>query len=343
MAPASGNSEPEALIADFAGFYKSEVQQKPGERFKYDFGCFIGGLRGCLTYFCLPPCSPVCRTTFKNMMKQQPRVPVKIYNAREKQAQEGLSTREFFERYGFVLVEHHTKMTSEDWLANTSIAGVERSSLIEDSKSALRQIYAKELEPLIRELLPKSGQIFYPKVALRRGPGGPNPHYGLGVHQDFGLYPEDLRLYSYKLGGDFGSFEEFKSRLAEQGTAGVCMLNFWRPVLPMKGPVKDTPLALCDPNTVNVEDTVNTELHGFVSGGMASMGLKFNADQKWYYYSDVTTKEVIVFRQFIYSRDVDAPYKQLRTVFHSAFRHPNASKDDEPRCSSEYRLGVWLT
>ena len=35
-------------------------------------------------------------------------------------------------------------------------------------------------------------EVFLPSNALRRGPNGPNPFYGLGIHQDFGLYPEDM-------------------------------------------------------------------------------------------------------------------------------------------------------
>ena len=52
-------------------------------------------------------------------------------------------------------------------------------------------IYSKEVEPLLRELMPVE-EVFLPSNALRRGPNGPNPFYGLGIHQDFGLYPEDM-------------------------------------------------------------------------------------------------------------------------------------------------------
>ena len=31
-------------------------------------------------------------------------------------------------------------------------------------------------------------------------------------------------------------------------------VNFWRPVLPMKGPVKKAPLAVCDPSSVKLEE-----------------------------------------------------------------------------------------
>ena len=52
-------------------------------------------------------------------------------------------------------------------------------------------IYSKEVEPLLRELM-RVEEVFLPSHAVRRGPKGPNPFYGLGIHQDFGLYPEDM-------------------------------------------------------------------------------------------------------------------------------------------------------
>ena len=61
-----------------------------------------------------------------------------------------------------------------------------------------------------------------------------------------------------------------------------------------------------------------------------------------YYYPDMTTDEVLVMKQFQYERGVEAPYERIRTVFHTAFKHPDASSTDEARFSSEYRVKVWL-
>jgi len=302
-----------------------------------DYSFFVGGLFKCFEYFCLPPCSATCLRTFKNMRKQHGAVEVRIEDARLKQQQEGLSEQEFFEKYGFVLIKQPTKMTAEDWLASSSLMLKEKPK--ETAPSPAQNIYSKELEPLIRKLIPDSGDIHFPNFALRRGPGGNFTYYGLGVHQDFGLYPEDMKT-TYSSAED--SFEAWQKRLNDPGTLGYSMINFWRPVLPMEGPVKRIPLAMCDPNTVSVEDIVEQEIHGFVKGGQYSMGLKLNPKHKWYYYPDMTKDEVLVFRQFHYDRRVKAPYSQIRTVFHSAFVHPKASFLDEKRCSSEYRVGVWL-
>jgi len=333
-----------AETVEFNGFFKPDVILKPGERLHLDFSFLSGGCFGFLKFCCCPPCSKSCRTTFKNLGKQQKSTKVQIMDARKKEQQEGLSKHDFFAKYGFVLLEHQTKMTAEDWLVQSwepvpdrkALANLEKK--IEGKPSPVKDIYAQEVEPLIRELLPTSGHIELPAIALRRGPGGVN-FYGAGVHQDYGLYPEDMKNTRFDKSI---SQEEWEQKLDADDSAGYCVINFWRPVLPMKGPVTATPLALCDPNTVGIDDIVPQDLYGFTPGGQHNMGMKFSAKHEWYYYPNMTKDEVLVFKQFQYDKDVQKPYKNIKTAFHTAFYHPDAPKDAEKRCSSEYRIGVWL-
>lgn len=322
-----------AIKVTLTGFFRKDVEAYP-EPF-YDFSMFTGGCWGVFKYFCLPPCSKNCLTTFKNFTKQTQK-DVQVLDAPEKQKQEGLSNSEFFQKYGFVLLQHKTKMTAEDWLKSSHAPNPAGKRLIAGQNTPVGAIYSKEVEPLLRELMPVE-EVFLPSNALRRGPNGPNPFYGLGIHQDFGLYPEDMET-SFISSED--SYEDWMRRLQTSG--GYSIINFWRPILPMEGPVKDTPLALCDPNTVQLDDVVRNTTMGFVKGGQKSLMVKFSTEQKWYYYPEMTKDEVLVFRQFHFDRTVAAPY-QLRTVFHTAFKHPKAKENKaEPRCSSEYRVGVWL-
>ncbi|CAJ1399007.1 unnamed protein product [Effrenium voratum] len=301
------------------GFWRPDLALKPGERVVDDLG-FVKSCFGCLQYFLCPPCSEKCRRTALNT-RLKLKASVQVLDARKKELEEGLSKREFFEKYGFVLMPHKTQMTAEDWL----YCGPNPPVL---------EVYSKEIDPLLRELVDVA-EINYPSYVLRRGPGGPNNFFGTGVHQDFGLYPEDMRSI---FGAEF--FDEWFSKLDSGG--GYSMINFWRPVLPMVGPVRGVPLAVCDPNTISVEDIVPQEVHGFVPGGQYNMGLKFNPKQQWYFYPEMTKDEVLIFRQFHYQPKTPQPYSSIKTVFHSAFRSPWASKDEEVRCSSEYRVPVWL-
>ncbi len=279
--------------------------------------------------------------TFKTV-RNQTSCNVTLEDARQKQKEEGLSDAEFFAKYGFILMKHKTKMTAEDWLMSSTslnpLSKKEKKLREEKTETPVLEVYSNELVEIIKELNPQVESIHFPHHALRRGPNGPNPLYGFGVHQDFGLYPEDMTTTHVSA----GSFEDWMSKLKDDSVGGYSVINFWRPILPMKGPVKNTPLALCDPNTVEIDSIVPSRIIGFVKEGQRSMSLKFSKDQKWYYYPEMTKDEVLVFRQFHFDKTVSAPYKQLRTVFHSAFHHPHASKQDETRCSSEYRVGVWL-
>mmetsp|Transcript_57930 Transcript_57930/g.130281 ORF Transcript_57930/g.130281 Transcript_57930/m.130281 type:complete len:354 (-) Transcript_57930:246-1307(-) len=341
-------------LVEFGGFFKESVTFGPGERILFDFSFMTKGLLGCFAYFCCPPCSSGCRKTLENIRKQQPRTAVRVLDARKKEDEEGLSKREFFEKHGFVLLPHKTQMAAEDWLANTigpapnqAALDKQRAEAQEKSKSSpITGVYAKEVEPLLRELIPNAADVECPPFALRRGPGGPNNFYGLGVHQDFGLYPEDMKSVWRRTeadpSGHFGNYEGWQAKMEEGGFSGFSTINFWRPVLPMIGPVQNTPLAVCDPNTVKMDEIVPQDLYGFVPGGQHNMGIKFSADQRWYYYPDMTKDEVLVFRQFHYEKGAHAPYSGIKTVFHTAFNHPRAPKDAEVRCSSEYRVNVFL-
>lgn len=284
------------------------------------------------------------------MKRQAATTKVHVGDARQLETESGLSKREFFKKYGFVLLPHHTEMKAEDWLVgsvkpladNESGAKFAEVRKHRQERSPLLDVYAKEIEPLVRELHPSAeSEIYFPSSALRRGPGGPNNFYGLGVHQDFGLYPEDLKDVLMAPQSPT-AFQDFMDKLASGTKAGYTAVNFWRPVLPMEGPVNAVPLAVLDPSTVNVDDIVPQDLYGFAHGSQHNMGIKFNENQKWYYYPDMTKDEVLVFRQFDWQCGVEAPYSRLHTVFHTAFHHPDAPKNAEPRSSSEYRLPIWL-
>merc|ERR1740121_56795 len=104
-------------------------------------------------------------------------------------------------------------------------------------RSPLKDIYAKEIDPLVRDLIPGVTEVQYPDYALRRGPGGPNDFYAFGVHQDYGLYPEDMKsIFQWKDPSDPMSFnyEEWRAKLQDGSCKGFSIINFWRPVLPMK-------------------------------------------------------------------------------------------------------------
>lgn len=43
-------------------------------------------------------------------------IPMTVLDARALEREEGLSKKEFFEKHGFVLLDHKTSMSEEDWI-----------------------------------------------------------------------------------------------------------------------------------------------------------------------------------------------------------------------------------
>ena len=69
------------------------------------------------------------------------------------------------------------------------------------------------------------------------------------------------------------------------------------------------PLTVCDPNTVDRKDIVPTALVGFPGtkdgADTSQSSLKYNPNQKWYYFPEMTNNEVMVFKQFEYFKERD--------------------------------------
>ena len=70
------------------------------------------------------------------------------------------------------------------------------------------------------------------------------------------------------------------------------------------------------------------------------VSVRYNPGQRWFYYPEMTTNEVLAFKIF-HCLKADA-HPRLRTCFHSAFADPTAPADAEPRKSCEHRAGVFL-
>ena len=121
----------------------------------------------------------------RGMLDPEEIPPTRIYDARHLQASAAgptsLDEAGFFEEHGFVLLHHESAV--EDWDADPL-----------QPESDLTRVYLAEIETLIRtRLLPGRAIDLWQAPPMRRGPGTPNPLYAGGVHQDFGLTPDDYQ------------------------------------------------------------------------------------------------------------------------------------------------------
>ncbi len=225
----------------------------------------------------------------------------------------------FFDRHGFVLLPHATKVT--DWTA--------------DPKD-----YLAEAEALIRtHLLPGRKLVIPPYASIvRRGEGTGNGYAG-GVHQDCGIGPDD---YEQLVGAFAGpqSAAGWRTFFDSDEVEGFMVIDFWR-VTDMSEPLRHMPLAVCDPASVDVDDIVPTEIYGIAPEGrpLHNLGLARNTDQRWCYYPGMTNDEVLAFKLFDCRKDDPDAF---RSCFHTAFEDPTAPANAEPRKSAEFRVGVFV-
>merc|ERR1711862_84825 len=111
------------------------------------------------------------------------------------------------------------------------------------------------------------------------------------------------------------------------------LVNFWRPILPMTQPCRSNPLCFLDSTTISENDFVTVDN---ANGGILTQ-LKENPNHKFYFFPDMTTDEVVMFKQF---HQVRGESLARMPVFHTAFSDPAKTKDTEGRYSFEYRVGL---
>jgi len=248
--------------------------------------------------------------------------PLEIRDARRLQA--GASSEaQFFADHGFVLLDHRSAV--RDWDED-----VERT-------------YLPEIEAVVRERLFPGRRVEVqqsPAGLLRRGRGTSTPAYAGGVHSDAPLDPE---LYAANVRAFASPQAEvwWRTNYERADVAGFVNVDFWR-ITNMHSPLRHMPLALCDPGSVDEADIVTTPLKGIAPDGQTTqhLALRFDAAQRWFYYPDMTTDELLAFKLAEYWKD--DPNRHPQNCFHSAFAHPDAPSDAEERQSCEHRVGVLI-
>jgi len=110
------------------------------------------------------------------------------------------------------------------------------------------------------------------------------------------------------------------------------IVNVWRPI---RGPVLDSPLALCDARSFSDDDLIATDLvYAHVRGETSSV--EYKPGHRWYYFSEQQTDEVLLIRVHDSAHDGRA-----RLSFHTSFENKLVSPDAPPRESIEVRTLVF--
>jgi hypothetical protein len=115
------------------------------------------------------------------------------------------------------------------------------------------------------------------------------------------------------------------------GLQRYAIVNVWRP---LKGPVLDAPLSLCDARSVTAEDLIAADVHYADRTGEIYL-VAHSPRHRWFYFPEMQPNEALVFKQF--DSDVSAG---ARFVPHAAFDHPHTPADAPLRESIEARVLV---
>jgi hypothetical protein len=272
----------------------------------------------------IPPhfTGPAPTVDLRNPPKRPPAQfpPVAIRNGRQLQSS-GRSEAELFEDNGFVLLEHRTSV--EDW-------------------DNVPPAFAEEVEEIIRtRLLPgRRLEIQQRPSPMRRGRGTDNPQYAGGIHSDGPLTAE---LYGTNVGAFAGPEAEnwWMERYRKDDVAGFMSVDFWR-ITNMREPLRHMPLALCAPNSLEPADILPMEFIGIAPEARVThhLALRYNPEQQWYFYPEMTGEEVLAFKLCEFWKD--DPDARPQNCFHTAFADPHAPADAEERQSCEHRVGVLI-
>jgi len=106
------------------------------------------------------------------------------------------------------------------------------------------------------------------------------------------------------------------------------VINLWRPI---RGPLEDAPLALCDARSVQPDDFVPIDVV-YADRVGETYNLRHNAAHRWFYAPRMMPDEVLLFRSYDSLDDGRA-----RFVPHAAFDDAEAPENPMPRESVELR------
>ncbi|KAK1775514.1 hypothetical protein QBC45DRAFT_421917 [Copromyces sp. CBS 386.78] len=114
---------------------------------------------------------------------------------------------------------------------------------------------------------------------------------------------------------------------------GYKIINAWRP---LRGPLNDWPLAICDARTVDNEADLMPGDIVYPDWATENLQVHHNPNHKWYYLPDQTADEVLIFKS------ADSSPQKSQAVPHGSFNNPRVGKDEPLRESIDMRFFVFF-
>jgi hypothetical protein len=196
------------------------------------------------------------------------------------------------------------------------------------NEDQLRSTYYREAEELVKQATGASRVVVFDHTIRRREHGVEDRAPGVPrqpvtrVHGDYTEVSGPQRVRD--LMGD-----EAEALLGRR----FAVVNVWRPI---RGPLHDAPLALCDATSLADGDLVAQDLVYRDRRGEI-YGLTYNPAHRWYYAPGMLADEALLLKCYDSARDGRA-----RFMPHTSFADPSAPADKLPRESIELRTLVFF-
>ncbi|HUC10143.1 MAG TPA: CmcJ/NvfI family oxidoreductase [Stellaceae bacterium] len=227
--------------------------------------------------------------------------PVTIRDARP------LSDQLSLDKQGFVLLHHQTAVTNFY------------------DEEQVKAVYYPECERVMKEATGAARVVAFDHIVRNAAMSAKDKTIKIPakrVHNDYTAWSAPQRVRD--LMGDEAE-ELLKHRFA--------INNLWRPI---RGPVLDSPLTLCDAQSLAQENLIASDLK-YPDRTGETYAVTYNPDQRYYYFPRMQADEVVLIRCY----DSALPGAQ-RFSAHTGFDDPTTPPDAPPRESLEVRMLVFF-
>ncbi len=220
-------------------------------------------------------------------------------------------------------------VASEITLDREGFAVLHQPSAVQDfwNEDELRRVYYPEVQRAIAQATGASKVFIFDHTLRRRVRGvddraaGAPRQPATRVHVDHTAKSGPQRVRDF-----------FGDEAAELLRGRVQVINLWRPI---RGPLRDAPLAVCDATSVAPNDLVPADLV-YQNRVGETYSVTYNPAHRWFYVPEMQPDEALLLKCYDSATDGRA-----RFAPHTAFEDPTAPADALPRESIEIRTLVF--
>lgn len=185
--------------------------------------------------------------------------------------------------------------------------------------AVVRGAYYPEVEALVREATGAARVLVFDHTIRSNAPGRKGTPGVRGpahrVHNDYTEVSGPRRLHDLAPEAECRPPHRF------------AIVNVWRPI---RGPLQDQPLAVCDAASAERADFLPSALI-YPDRAGETYGVAYNPRHRWFYFPEMEADEALLFKCY------DSDESRARFTPHSAFTDPSAPDPPKPRESIETR------